>query len=800
MSVRSSLQSSAGISTHLQKVCLAFGLSLLFAVFTSPSVVAEVFDGRIGLGSWSTSVEFDDVRVEVDGKTVFQDEFESDAGHWQPEAGDFTWQAGVLAQRNRRSQPAMAWSKEAIRTDGKKMVLTLRARKTGGNEGFLVAFGRQDNRTFYWWNIAGWNNTAHAFGASPFGDFNGMTYHDHVRGRVDSDTYYTIRIELTDRQIAGSLNDELIQEVPVNALRIATPEQVGSLPPPASLPGRTADPHVASFDGRYYIYPTTDGTVGWAASSFSCYSSDDLIHWRNEGVILDFKDLTWATRNAWAPAIARKNGKYYFYYSAQQSIGVAVADSPVGPFKDPLGKPLVPRGAYHCQVIDPMVFIDDDGSAYLYFGQGQCNVVKLNPDMISYDPDAVKRVTPPAYNEGAFVLKRNGIYYLMWSQYDTRDPRYCVNYGTSDSPLGPFQFADNNPVIKGSGAVRGAGHHSVLQIPGQDEWYAVYHRFAIPDGNGYNRETCISPLRFDNENRMLPVHVYEPAYAYVMPYFDGGLQKLSLAYSYDARNWTALNGGRPIDNWISKETGQKVEIPFVRDPFVAQVDGKFHLVHTTAWAGTTIGHWVSDDLITWTGGPIEVVTPDKVRCWAPEFTYLPEEKTFYVYWASLLKKDGSEHNAMHYLTTRDWENITPADSAVYYDIGIHDIDLTIYRHDGTFYGFHKTGDVGDRMGNRLSTVTSLDPSQDSFTKDGHGRIVFPDETKPTEGPEVVKLVQEDKWLVYGDPFNAPLEAWETTDFQTYTKIEVTTPPGSKHCSFVVITTPQLDQLRQAYPD
>ena len=113
---------------------------------------------------------------------------------------------------------------------------------------------------------------------------------------------------------------------------------------------------------------------------------------------------------------------------------MAVADKPTGPFKDPLGKPLIARSEHACQVIDPMVFIDDDGSAYLYFGQGNCNVVKLNEDMISFDPSQVNRITPKGYNEGAFVIKRNGVYYLMWSSHDTRDPRYCVNYATGPSP------------------------------------------------------------------------------------------------------------------------------------------------------------------------------------------------------------------------------------------------------------------------------------------------------------------------------------------------------------------------------
>ena len=289
-------------------------------------------------------------------------------------------------------------------------------------------------------------------------------------------------------------------------------KQADVLPPPPVLPGYHADPHIAYLDGRYYIYPTTDGMEGWASNSFICCSSKDLKSWQNHGLILRLGvDIEWADRNAWAPAIATKNGKYYFYFSAAQCIGVAVADTPYGPFTDPLGKPLVARGQYGGQSIDPMVFIDDDGSAYLYFGQGNCNVVKLNDDMISYDPDAVKKINPPGYNEGSFVLKRNGIYYLMWSEFDTRDPRYSVAYGTSDSPMGPFKKAKENPILKAKGLVKGAGHHSVVQVPGKDEWYIAYHRFAIPGGTGYKRETCISPMRFNPDGTIQKVDVFEAA-------------------------------------------------------------------------------------------------------------------------------------------------------------------------------------------------------------------------------------------------------------------------------------------------
>jgi len=280
--------------------------------------------------------------------------------------------------------------------------------------------------------------------------------------------------------------------------------------PAAILPAVYADPHIAVFNNTFYIYPTTDGTVGWASTYFTCWSSKDLVNWKNEGVILDLpKDLQWAKVRAWAPAIAEKNGKYYFYYSADVNIGVAVADSPTGPFKDPLGKPLVAKGTLRGQMIDPMVFVDDDGAAYLYFGQGNCNVVKLNDDMISYDASKIISFKPQGYNEGSFVFKRNGKYYLMWSEYDTRDPRYSVAYATADSPMGPFTKSSLNPVLKGRGVVKGAGHHSVVKIPGKDEWFIAYHRFKIPDGNGYNRETALSAMRFDKDGNILPVDVFE---------------------------------------------------------------------------------------------------------------------------------------------------------------------------------------------------------------------------------------------------------------------------------------------------
>ncbi len=272
--------------------------------------------------------------------------------------------------------------------------------------------------------------------------------------------------------------------------------------------------------------------------------------------------------------------------------------------------------------------------------------------------------------------------------------------------------------------------------------------------------------------------------AYLMAYF-GPAEKLFYAVSDDARHWHALNDGQPVF-----DPGVRL-----RDPFVNRVNDTFHLVHTKGWDHPTIFHWQSTDLIHWKGGPIDVVEPAGQRAWAPEFFHVPAQDLFYVYWASI----HNGHNTIHYVTTRDWTDITPARSAVWYDLGIHDIDLTIVEHQGTYYGFHKPGDVDDRMGNRLAAVTSLDPTQDSFADAGYGQEVFAGQDKPTEGPEVIRLIGQDKWYVYGDPFHRPLQAWQTTDFTTFTPIDVTTPDGAKHGSMIPITAAERAALRTRYP-
>jgi len=295
------------------------------------------------------------------------------------------------------------------------------------------------------------------------------------------------------------------------------------------LEGFYADPDILYSEKtkKYYIYPTSDGFNNWSGTYFKTFSSADLVSWKDEGIILDLnKDVSWAKRNAWAPCIIEKKidgqYKYFYYFTAAQKIGVAVADDPAGPFVD-MGKALIdqkPAGIKGGQEIDPEVFTDPQtGKSYLYWGNGYMAVAELKDDMISLKQETQKIITPTdkTFREGTTVFYRNGQYYFMWSEDDTRSENYRVRYGTSSSPIGPISIPANNLVIAKdtAGGIYGTGHNSILQIPGKDEWYIVYHRFNYPNGinmgraAGYNREVCIDKLEFNADGsikRVLPTH------------------------------------------------------------------------------------------------------------------------------------------------------------------------------------------------------------------------------------------------------------------------------------------------------
>lgn len=305
--------------------------------------------------------------------------------------------------------------------------------------------------------------------------------------------------------------------------------------------GLHADPEVlySNLTGKYYIYPTTDGSYGWHNHDFRCFSSSNLKEWKDEGVILDLQDLNWGKEYAWAPCIIEKpiykdkrhkkisGYRYYYYFVANKSIGVAVADRPEGPFKDILGRPLLEQSEIKAPniVIDPDVFQDPaTGKYYLYWGNSYMWMAELADDMVSFVPGTMHEMIPREkigdyhYLEGTYVFERNGLYYFMWSENITRSAKYCIRYLISDSPTelvrnGKPARVEDQIILQMAPEkqIFGTGHHSVLNIPDTDDWYMVYHRFTRPEGikmglsGGYNREICIDRMYFNADGTIQPV-------------------------------------------------------------------------------------------------------------------------------------------------------------------------------------------------------------------------------------------------------------------------------------------------------
>ncbi|MCL3861711.1 family 43 glycosylhydrolase [Actinotalea sp. K2] len=288
---------------------------------------------------------------------------------------------------------------------------------------------------------------------------------------------------------------------------------------PSTISGSYADPAVVMSDGRYYVYPTTDGRADWGADAFRVLSSVDLIEWEDHGEVLRLgREVQWADRRAWAPAALVHGGKVYLYFTADENIGVAVADHPTGPFQD-IGHPLVERGQFPGTTIDPAVFVDDDGAAYLYWGNGVLHGVRLADDLVSFDPAEVRSWEPPGFREAGWVHRRGAIYYLSWSENDTREEDYRVRYATGPGPFGPWTHRGVLLEKELSRGIRGTGHHAILRLPGLDAWLIAYHRFAVPDGDGYHRELVFDELRHRPDGLLEPVRNSPDAFTYPLTRF-----------------------------------------------------------------------------------------------------------------------------------------------------------------------------------------------------------------------------------------------------------------------------------------
>jgi arabinoxylan arabinofuranohydrolase len=269
----------------------------------------------------------------------------------------------------------------------------------------------------------------------------------------------------------------------------------------------TADPAPMVYNDTVYLYTThdEDGSTWFTMYDWRCFSSTDMVNWTHHGAVLSLNDLSWASTDAWAGQCIERNGKFYLYIPAGARVGVAVANNPTGPFTDPLGKPLVTSGNGD---IDPTAFIDEDGQAYLYWGNPNLYYVKLNQDMISYSGSIVQvplttagfgvrsdTDRPTQYEEGPWFYKRNSIYYIVFAAGPISEH---ISYTTSSGPTGPWTFGGIVMPTQGGSFTN---HPGVCDYKGNS--YLFYHNGALPGGGGFTRSVCVERFQY-NSNGSIP--------------------------------------------------------------------------------------------------------------------------------------------------------------------------------------------------------------------------------------------------------------------------------------------------------
>jgi len=275
----------------------------------------------------------------------------------------------------------------------------------------------------------------------------------------------------------------------------------------------TADPSARVFSDRLYVFTShdedsADANQHFLMNNWHVFSTNNLTDWVGHGEIFSLDNISWADKQAWAPDCVERNGKYYFYFPVEQTkIGVAVSNTPVGPFKDALGKALIDNRNIEAIVgrepIDPAILIDSDEQAYLYFGCRDARVVKLKENMTELDgsiqPLVINGIEMHTehndgyYGEAPWVFKRNGIYYFVYS--NGWEPQSTIIYAMGTNPTGPFDYVGE--VMSAVGA--GTSHGSLVEF--KDKWYIFYHNNSLSK-NGKRRSVCFDEITFTPDGKI----------------------------------------------------------------------------------------------------------------------------------------------------------------------------------------------------------------------------------------------------------------------------------------------------------
>jgi beta-xylosidase len=273
----------------------------------------------------------------------------------------------------------------------------------------------------------------------------------------------------------------------------------------------TADPGAMVYNNTVYLYTGHDEAPArqsrYVMNDWLCYSSTDMVNWKEHPVALKVKDFTWAKGDAWASQVIPRNGKFYWYVAVEhkdingKAIGIAVADNPTGPFKDALGKALITNdmtteSKISWDDIDPSVFIDDDGQAYLFWGNTTLHYVKLKENMIEMD-GPMQTIKLPHFTEAPWVHKHDGWYYLSYA-YEFPEK---IAYAMSRSINGPWVYKGVINEIAGNS---NTNHQAIIDFKGKS--YFVYHNGALTaDAGSYHRSVCIDNLYYNKDGTIKKV-------------------------------------------------------------------------------------------------------------------------------------------------------------------------------------------------------------------------------------------------------------------------------------------------------
>jgi hypothetical protein len=283
----------------------------------------------------------------------------------------------------------------------------------------------------------------------------------------------------------------------------------------------TADPSARVFDGKVYLFPSHDirakegqGRPNWfCMEDYHVFSSENLTEWTDHGVIVSQNKVNWVdstTYSMWAPDCIYRNGKYYFYFPANTKkvndngrrgfgIGVAIADKPEGPY---IAQPDPIKGILG---IDPNIFIDKDGQAYIYYSMGKIFAAKLKDNMLELDsePQEVLDLPQKGLKEGPWLFERNGLYYMTFPHVENTIER--LEYAIGDNPMGPFKMA--GVIMDESPMNCWTNHQSFIELKGQ--WYLFYHQNAYSPKFDKNRAACIDSMFFNEDGtiqKVIPTH------------------------------------------------------------------------------------------------------------------------------------------------------------------------------------------------------------------------------------------------------------------------------------------------------